>query len=364
MLKKIDRYIIQKYLVTFFVAIFLILALSIVFDFSEKMDRLIGGRAGIKPTTHEIIFNYYGGFVPYFANLFSPLFAFISVIFFTSRMASRLEIISILATGTSYRRLLYPFVVAAIVISSLSWCVTNFVLPSANAKRIEFEKKYFGWGNMVAFHFHRQIAPNEFVYVESFNHEENFATKFSYEKHENNQIVKKILSQSAHFDSLTDSWKLNDYIIREFDGEKESLRRGMYFDTIFGKDVNPTYFKLDLKLAESLTNKDLDAFIENEKSKGSSFINVYLLEKHQRNSNPFSTVILTLLAVPIASRKVRGGIGFHLAMGVALAFGYIFLNKITSTYAVNNSIPPLLAVWLPNIVFCIVALFLIKKAQK
>lgn len=364
MLKKTDRYIIQKYLTTFFVAIFLILALSIVFDFSEKMDRLIGGKGGVKPTTYEIIFDYYGGFVPYFANLFSPLFAFISVIFFTSRMASRLEIISILSTGTSYRRLLYPFVVSAVFISSLSWCVTNFVLPPANATRIEFEKKYLGIGNIVAYHFHRQIAPNEYAYVESFNYAENFGTKFSYEKHENGRIVKKILAQSAHFDSLTYEWKLNDFIIREFQGEKEIMRKGAYFDTTFGKEVTPSYFKLDLRVVESLTNKDLDRFIADEKAKGSNYINLYLLEKHQRNSNPFSTIILTLLAVPIASRKVRGGIGFHLAMGVALAFGYIFVNKVTSTYAVNNAIPPLLAVWLPNIIFTIVALVLIRKAQK
>lgn len=364
MIKRIDWYIMRKYLTTFFVAIFLILALSIVFDFSEKMDRLIGGRNGVKPTTEQIIFDYYGGFVPFFANLFSPLFAFISVIFFTSRMASRLEIISILSTGVSYRRLLYPFVLSAAIISLMSWGVTNYILPVTNQKKVEFEKVYLGFGNMVAFHFHRQIAPNEYIYVESYDYVESYGSKFTYEKHKDGNLVKKMMCQSVRYDSLTNNWILNDYIIREFEGEKERMRKGATFDTSFGENVNPSFFKLDLKVVESLTNKELNEFIASEKQKGSNFINIYLLEKHQRNSNPFSTIILTLLAVPIASRKVRGGIGFHLAMGVALAFGYIFVNKITSTYAVNNSIPPLLAVWLPNIIFLIVALVLIKKAQK
>src|SRR5690606_24960689 len=148
-----------------------------------------------------------------------------------------------------------------------------------------------------------------------------------YEKHDDGFLTKKIMSQSVRYDSLTYSWALNDFIIREFDGEKETMRKGAVFDTSFGETVNRSFFKLDLKVVESLTNKELNEFIAAEKQKGSNFINIYLLEKHQRNSNPFSTIILTLLAVPIASRKVRGGIGFHLAMGVALAFGYIFVNK-------------------------------------
>lgn len=360
-LKKIDRYIIIKFLTTFVVAISLILALTVVFDVSEKLDGLIG-RPGYAPKWNEVLFHYYLNFIPYFGNLFSPLFVFISVIFFTSRMASRLEIISILATGISYWRLLVPFLFSAFLIAAVSWGLTNFILPRSNEIRVDFEKKYFSKRSETSTNFHRQLSRGEFVFVERYDLRANRASKFAYEKMQDDRLVLKIMSGHIVYDSLTGNWQLHDYIIRSFDGMNESVRRGALMDTTFA--FTPSFFKHDLKKIETMSNNELHAFIEEEKSKGSEFINYYLIEKNQRNANPFSTIILTLIAVPIASRKVRGGIGFHLTMGVAMAFSYIFMMRITTTFALNGLLQPWLAVWLPNFCFVVVGVILIRFAQK
>lgn len=361
MFKRIDRYIMGKFMATFFVAITLILALTIVFDVSEKLDGFIG-RPGFKPSMKEILFDYYLHFVPYFGNLFSPLFVFISVIFFTSRMASRLEIISILSTGISYWRLLVPYLVSASLIAIISWTLTNFILPRSNEIRIKFEKKYFGKRSETSYNFHRQLSKGEFVYVERYDVRANRASKFSYEKMENENLVLKIMAGHIVYDSITGGWQLHDYIIRTFDGLNEKVRRGQLLDTNFA--FTPAFFKYDLKKIEMMSNRELSAYIEEERAKGSEFINLYLIEKHNRNANPFSTIILTLLGVPIASRKVRGGIGFHLAMGVAMAFSYIFLMRVTTTFALNGIMSPWLAVWFPNFIFAGVGFVLTRFAQK
>jgi len=360
-MKRLDRYIIGKFLSTFFVAILLIILLTIAFDISEKLDGFIG-KGGLKPTMNEIMMDYYINFIPYFVTLFSPLFVFISVIFFTSRMATRMELISILDTGTSFTRMLMPFMFSAVVIASMSWSLTNFVLPRSNEVRIGFERKYFSRVTGTAMHFHREVDPGEYVYVERFDLKTNTGTKFAYEKLVDEQLRLKIMSHTIRYDSLRSHWVLDSYIVREMDGVKEKMRKGDMMDTTFNFD--PSFFKQDLKQIEMMTNRELYAFIEDEQRKGSKFVNVYKIEKHQRNATPFSTIILTLLAVPIASRKVRGGIGFHLAMGVALAFTYIFMQKVTTTYAVNNVLSPFTAVWLPNFLYAIVGLVLTKFAQK
>lgn len=361
MIKRLDRYIIGKYLTTFFVAIFLILLISIAFDISEKLDAFLG-RGGVKPTFKELVFDYYLNFVAFFSVLFSPLFAFISVIFFTSRMAARMELISILDTGTSFQRLLRPFLIAALVIASLSWTITNYILPGANEVRIGFERKFISRFSGISMHFHREINPGEYIYVERFDSKSNTGNRFAYEKVEDEQLVLKIMSHSIHYDSLNGKWILENYIIRDIMGLNEKMRVGSQLDTVF--DFKPKMFVQDLKQMDMMTNKELNEYIRQEKKRGSKLVTFFEIEKHNRNASPFSTIILTLLAVPIASRKVRGGIGFHLALGVGLAFTYIFMQKVTTTYATKNLMSPLLAVWLPNILYSLVSLVLIRFAQK
>lgn len=361
MFKRIDRYIIQRYLVTFFVSIFLILALAVVFDVSERLDGLMG-KGDLKPKLKEIVFDYYLNFVIYFSNLFTPLFAFISVIFFTSRMASRLEIISILSTGTSYWRMLLPFITAAFMIASLNWVSANYLIPKANEAKLNFERKYFSRGSFSTMNVHRQISENEFVYTENFNYMNNTSSKLTYEKFIDGQLRVKIMCQSAVYDTAKQSWQLHDFIVREMNGLDENMRVGGTLDTNFA--FTPEIFKTDLKKIITMSNTELDQFIKDEKAKGSKYVSTYLLEKHQRHANPFTVIIMTLLAVPIASRKVRGGIGFHLAMGVALAFTYIFLGRIFTTYAAKDVMDPFLATWMPNILYVGLAVVLVRFAQK
>lgn len=362
MFKRVDRYIISKYLVTFFVIIGLIIALASAFDFSERLDGFMGRGTNKPPKVSEILRDYYLNFAIFFANMFAPLFAFIAVIFFTSRMASRLEIISILSTGTSYWRLLLPFMTAAVFLASLNWVSGNYIIPKANLDKMNFEKKYFGRANISLPNIHRQYSDSEFVYVKNFNFPTKIGTNFAYEKFVDGQLTKKIMCHAAIYDSLKGNWRLQDYIIRDMDGLKEKMVRGNTMDTLF--PFTPDLFKTETKIMVTMSNRELDEFIKAEKAKGSKYVNIYLLEKHQRNANPFAIIIMTLLAVPIASRKVRGGIGFHLAMGVALAFTYIYIGKVFNASAASGGIDPFWALWIPNILFFALAGVLIRFAQK
>ncbi len=361
MFKRIDRYIMMKYLTTFFVAISLIIMLASVFDFSERLDAFMG-KGEVKPKVSEILIDYYLNFAIFFANLFTPLFAFISVIFFTSRMASRLEIVSILSTGTSYWRMLVPFVMAAMLLACVNWVSANYVIPQANLDKMNFEKKYFHKINISLPNIHRNYTDSESVYVKSFNFATKSGTAFSYDKFVDGPLVKKIMSRDVVYDSANNKWRLVNYIVRDFSGLKEKMKTGSQMDTTF--PFTPDIFRTEVKKMITMSNSELNAFIKAEKAKGSKYINVYLLEKHQRNANPFAVVIMTLLAVPIASRKVRGGIGFHLAMGVALAFTYIYIGKIFTASASTGGMDPFWAVWLPNFIFLAMAGVLVRFAQK
>ncbi len=361
MFKRIDRYIIGKYLATFFVIIALIIALASVFDFSERLDGFMG-KNNVKPSIKEILLDYYLNFALFFANMFSPFFAFIAVIFFTSRMASRLEIVSILSTGTSYRRLLWPFLLTAFFLAGLNWFSANYIIPNANEKKMNFEKKYFGRVNFALPNIHRQVSDSEFVYLKNFNFDTKIGGGFALEKFVDGQLVTKIMCHNIIYDTVQGDWKLQDYIIRDMDGFKEKMRRGSDLDTFFS--FTPNLFKSETRTMVTMSNKELDQFIEEEKAKGSKYVNIYLLEKHQRNANPFTIVIMTLLAVPIASRKVRGGIGIHLAMGVALAFLYIYVQKVCTASASTGGMDPFWAMWVPNIMFLIFAGVLVRFAQK
>ena len=361
MIKKVDRYIMGKYLATFFVIIGLIISLASAFDFSEKLDSFMG-RGDLKPKVSEILIDYYLNFAIFFANLFAPFFAFIACIFFTSRMATRLEIISILSTGTSYWRLLRPYLLTAFLLGALNWVSGNFIIPKANQDKMNFEQKYFGRINISLPNIHRQYNDSEFVYVKNFNFSTKMGGAFAYEKFISGQLTKKIMSHNVIYDTINNRWKLQDYIIRDLDGLKEKMSRGTEMDTAF--PFTPAIFKSEVKTIYNMSNSELNKFIAEERGRGSKYINIYLLEKHQRNANPFAIIIMTLLAVPIASRKVRGGIGIHLAMGVAIAFAYIYMSKIFTASASTGGIDPLWAIWLPNFIFLGLAGVLIRFAQK
>ncbi|MFM2135657.1 MAG: hypothetical protein RL021_1057 [Bacteroidota bacterium] len=357
--KILDRYIIRKFLGTFFFSLGLIIAIAVVFDISEKLDDFIEKQAPIG----KIIFDYYLNFIPYFANLFAPLFVFISVIFFTARMAANTEIIAILNSGISFRRMLYPYFVSAAVLTVLLIYFNGWVIPHSNKIKLEFENSYIK--NPVSFtqrNIHRQLSPGTFMYLESYDNVENIGYRFSLEKIENGKRVWFLNSDRVVWDSLQERWHIEHYYIRSIRGYKEELRTGIELDT--GLYMYPSDFKRRSNIIEAMDNPTLDKFIEEERLQGSINIDPYLVEKYRRYALPFSTFILMLIGVSLSSRKSRGGIGAQLGVGIALSFAYILFMQVFNTFAASGTLPAWLAVWIPNMIFAMVAAYLLKAAPK
>lgn len=355
----IDQYIIRKFLSTFFFAILLIVVIAVIFDLTEKMDDIIEKEIPVK----VLVFDYYFNFIPYFANLFSPLFVFISVIFFTSKMANQTEIVAILSSGMSFGRLLRPYILSAAFIGLFSFVLDGFIIPHANAKRINFENTYMrsAWFRN-GFNVHRQVAPGNYVYIESFNVETNTGYRFTYEVMKDGMLEYKLRSEYLRWDTLNNVWKLENYIERFMDGDQERLIRGMHKDTSF--NFTRDEFGKYERSVETMDLFSLNDFIESERMKGSDQLEFYLLEKYKRWANPFATIILTLIAAALASRKVRGGVGLHIGMGLGIAFTYILLMQISSVFATAGGLDPFIAAWMPNVLYFSLSLWLIYKAPK
>ncbi|MGZ2370880.1 LptF/LptG family permease [Ancylomarina sp. YFZ004] len=359
MFGKLDLYIIRKFLGTFFFAIILIISITIIFDFSEKIDNFIDKEAPFK----SIILDYYVNFIPYFANLFSALFTFISVIYFTSKMAYDTEIIAILSSGVSFRRLMFPYFISALIIGIFSFFLSNFIIPPANAKRLEFTDTYIKkrFVNKER-NIHRQIEPGLFIYMTNFETSSKKGYKFSLEKFEGKQLVSKLTSRSIKWNEDKEKWTIKDYFIRTYDGDKESFEKGKSIDTLL--NFGPDEFSRRTNVVEAMNMMELDDFIDEQIMRGDSNISAYKIEKYRRIANPFSAFILTLIGVSLACRKVRGGMGLHLGVGLALSFSFILFMQISTVFATNGSMSPLLAVWLPNMVFSVIAIYLYRVAPK
>ncbi|MGM0613831.1 MAG: LptF/LptG family permease [Bacteroidota bacterium] len=358
-MKKIDWYIIKKFLSTFFLAIALIILIVIVFDISEKIDDFLEEQAPLG----EIIFDYYLNFIPYFVNLFSPLFTFIAVVFFTSKMAFNTEIIAILSSGISFKRMLLPFLISALFLSLISFYLANFVIPNANQQRIAFEMKYIhGAGQTREKNIHLQTSKEDYVYVQSFNQKTNTGFRFTHEKFDNDELVYKLTSEHIRWDSLNQQWILDKYTKRHFYKNSQKLVTGQITDTVM--PLKPKDFTHEVKQVAMMNYKQLRDFIKQEEIRGSGNISVYKVEKHKRIAFPFATVVLTIIGVSLASQKSRGGIGLNLATGLTISFAFILFEQISTTFAVKADLEPWIAVWLPNVVFTIIGLFLMRVAPK
>lgn len=358
-MKLIDRYIIGKFLGTFFFSLLLIILIVVVFDISEKIEDFVGREAPLK----AIVFDYYFNFIPWIINLFSPLFTFIAVIFFTSRMATRTEIVAILSSGVSYTRLLFPYLLSATVIAIISLTFNNFVIPHATKKRIEFENKYIRneFYNRDK-NIHKQIAPGTYIYLQNYNTEENTGFKFSIEKFSKGKLYYKLMAENIKWDSLKQDWTINDYYIRYINEMDEFIKKGKSMDTVL--NFTPEEFGRKDNTIETMDYNELKSYIESERLKGSDNIELIELEKHRRIAYPFATFILTLIGVSIASRKVRGGIGMHIGLGIGISFTFIMFMQVTTTFAASGLVSPFVAVWIPNIIFSFLAWYLLKVAQK
>jgi lipopolysaccharide export system permease protein len=357
-LKRIDTYIIKKFLGTYFYSIVLILSIAVVFDLTEKLDNFFDNNAPLK----AIIFDYYMGFIPFYMNMFSPLFTFIAVIFFTSKMATNTEIIAILASGVSFRRLMMPYLISAAVISGLAFVLGGYVIPPANEKLLDFEDKYvkkFKSNN--ARNVQMEVEKGVILYIERYEISENRGYRFSLEKFDGKSLVSRLTAETITWDSAY-NWKVSNYQQRDFNGMREKLTRGIDLDTVI--NVQPQEFFISSKESAQMNNTQLRGYLKRQKNRGVGNIQAFEDEYYKRYSMPLAAFIMTLIGVSLSSRKVRGGMGLHLGIGLALSSLYILFSTLSTTFSVSGAMSPFAAVWLPNFVFLLVGIYLYRTAPK
>ncbi|MFT3737900.1 MAG: LptF/LptG family permease [Breznakibacter sp.] len=359
-MKKLDQYILRKFLGTFFFSLLLILSIAVVFDFTEKIDDFLEKGAPAK----AIVFDYYLNFIPYFANLFTPLFVFISVIFFTSKMAYQSEIIAILSSGVSFRRMMFPYFMGALVIGVFSFALGAYIIPHANRTRLDFEGKYIKVRKEQGLdRIHMQIESGTFVYMHKFYSLTQKGESFTIEKFEDKKLLSKLSAQSINYDTATGKWILGDYIVRDFmpDGTMR-ISQGTRVDSTL--KMKPGDFKAERKYYETMNSSELRQYLVEQRMRGVGNVEEFEIEQHRRIASPFSAFILTLIGVSLSSRKVRGGMGLHIGVGIAMSFAYILFMTISTTFAINGNMDPWVAVWIPNFVFSVIAAVLYVRAPK
>ena len=359
-LKLLDWYIIKKFLGTYVFAIALIISIAVVFDFNEKQDKFMSHDA----PWSAIIFDYYLNFIPYFANLFSPLFVFIAVIFFTSKLAENSEIIAMFSTGMSFKRMLRPYMVSAAIIAVVTFGLGAYVIPKGSVTRINFEDKYYKQRKMnTARNIQLEVDSGVIAYIDRFENYSNTGYRFSLDKFEGKQLVSHLTARSITYDtSAVHRWIIRDYMIREMKGMKETITKGTRADTTLF--MEPADFLIMKNQQEMLTSPQLKEYIDRQKQRGFANIKEFEIEYHKRIATSFASFILTLIGVSLSSRKTKGGMGLHLGIGLALSFSYILFQTIASTFAVNGNMPPAIAVWIPNVLYTFIAFYLYQKAPK
>ncbi len=357
-LKKHDWYIIRKFLGAFFLAIVLIISVAVVFDISEKIDDFMEHEAPLK----AIVFDYYLNFIPYYANLFSPLFTFIAVIFFTSKLANNSEIIATFASGISFYRITRPYMISAAVIAMMTYFLSGYVIPPANTHRLDFEEEYVKKtrrDNVLKVQM--EVNPNEILYIDYFDKEVNRGHRVSMDIYQDKTIISRITAGYIYWDSCH-NWHYENYTKRDFDGLYESITSGDRLDTEI--NVIPADFFIYPGLQEQMTNPELKSYIDRQKSRGIGNVKDFELEYERRYAFPFASFILTIIGLSLSSKKIKGGMGKNLFLGLLLSVLYIMFYSMSSTFTVNGSLPPRLATWMPNIIFSIIAGYLYKRAPK
>jgi lipopolysaccharide export system permease protein len=361
-IKIIDIYIIRKFLGTFFFCLILIVTIAVVFDFAEKIDNFMEKDAPWR----AVVFEYYMNFIPYFATLFAPLFVFISVIFFTSRLAVNTEIIAILNSGMSFRRMMWPYFLSALVIALFIFLLTNFVIPHSNMKMMDFEDKYYSSQSrrMPVENIHRQESKNTLVYIKSYNPIYTRGNDFTIERFDDDgkKLVSKLSAQAVTWDTVTHKWVALNYTIRNIKGNEEEIIKGSRLDTTL--TITPEDFSRGPSYVNTMTYRELEDYINLLQLQGSDELKLFLIEKYRRYANPFTVFILTLIGVSLSSKKIRGGIGMNIGIGLALSFSYILFMQFASQFSLKGNLSAMVAMWIPNIIYTIIALVLYKLAPK
>ena len=359
-LKILDWYIIRKFIGTYVFSILLIISIAIVFDVNENLAKFTQFHAPLK----AIVFDYYANFVPYFANLFSPLFVFISVIFFTSKLAGTSEIISMLAAGVSFNRLMRPYMVSCLLISCLSFYLSGYVIPHGTVIKQNFESMYKNSKkNTSAENVQLQVDRGVIAYIQHYDDKAKRGYGFSLDKFENKKLVSHMTASEIQYDTISDSkyhWQVSNWRIREMKALREKITYGDRKDTLIMMEPADLVFSKGQQ--ETFTNPELSAYISKQIGRGSSNVVQYEVEYHKRIAASFASFILTTIGLSLSSRKRKGGMGLYLGIGLALSFGYILLQTVSATFAVNADTPPMLAAWIPNLLFAVVAYFCYRSA--
>lgn len=360
MLKKIDLYIIKKFLGTFFFALLLIIVIVLIFTYSEEADNFEYYNA-----PGSAILTYYLTLAPYFATLFSPMFTFIAVIFFTSKMAFNSELIGMFSNGVSFSRLLRPYLFGAFIIALFSFILTNYVLPSTNETKNHIHSLYINPNAEYKTKdrdIHFQLQKGHFIHISTYSQKAQKARRITLEHFEEGVLKSRLYAREMVWNKEARKWKLSDYRIRNIDNLNESMSKDYEKDTLL--NLSPKDFLIRDNTTESMTLGELNQFIKDQKTKGTNNVAEYQINKYTRFANPLATFILTVIGVSLSSRKIRGGVGLHLGLGLLIAFSYLLMMRVSTVFAAKGTIEPLLAVWSPNILYSFIAYILYKNAKR
>jgi len=357
MFKILDRYIIRKFLGTYVFSIVLLLAIVVMFDVNEKLDSFI--KAPLKAT----IFDYFLNFLPYFANQFSPLFTFIAVIFFTSKLAGNSEIIAMLSTGMSFKRLLRPYLMSAAIIAALTFVLSAYVIPPANVKRINYQNTYvknkcvdYGQNIML------MVSPGQIAYMNRYDNLSKTGYRFSLDQFdENKKLTSRLTASSIKWDTLY-QWTVYDYVVRDFRDNREFIDKGTRRDTSLA--FEPRDFLISSNDQEQMTSPALDEYIRRQKQRGVGNIQMFEVERERRYAMTAAAFILTIIGMTLSVKKQKGGMGLNIGIGLVLSFSYILFMTITQTFAISGLTSPFVAMWIPNLIYSVIAVVLYRRAAK
>ena len=360
-MKRLDSYILKKFIGTFFFAVSLLMVIIIVFDLSENIDAFLKHDA----PWQKVVVDYYLTSIPYYTNQFIHLFVFISVIFFTSKMAMNTEVVAILSSGISFWRFLYPYIMGSVMLGLMSLYLGNFLIPNMNVIRREFKDAYIEpLTKSSGRNIHIQTDKNEFAYVEIYNLTYDHGYKFSIEHYDGNELVYKMASDVIYHDTIDDNrWRIDNYTARTIEGDREHIVNGRRLDTVITSLSGKDFYNVKEDF-EEMNSFELYEHIESMRLRGTEGIRHYEVEMHQRMAQPAAILILALIGVALSSRKIRGGMGMHLGLGITIAFSYILFVQIFKAFGVNGVMSPMLAAWIPNLIYCVVAVYFLIKAPK
>lgn len=356
--RTIDTYILKKFLGSVVYSITLLMAIIVVVDLSENLQRFLE----FNVPTKDVLLGYYLNFIPYFANLFIPLFTFISVIWFTSKLSSNNEIVAMLNSGISFYRILYPYMVGALIVAMFAMFMSSYVVPKASKRLYTFKEIYMYEGSRARVDIHVKNSPTSYIFLERWDKDENTGYQFTYEELGEKSLNYKISAQRIVYNTNKDNWTLYNCVERRIVNDEEVFSQCEQKDTSF--NLRPYSLNRDVYFSETMITSELNKFIKEEKEKGSTLVNHYIIEQQKRLANSFGTIIMTIFALSVASRKTRRGVGVHVFIGMGLAFTFVFLQQVSTVFSVAGTMPPGLGAWMPDILSMILCIYLLRSTPK